>query len=107
MFYVFEAILSGFSNQLRRDGVTSPGVIGMHEFDRGRNNETNTDDGSAVIMQRDEKYCATLNRQLGCEAARGCGNRTSPCATSDKQRRHGGAGRRPDRPLHREAPDRS
>ena len=26
-----KAILSGFSSQLRRDGVTTPGVIGMHE----------------------------------------------------------------------------
>ena len=43
-----KAILSGFSNHLRRDGVTSSGVIGMHEADRGRNNEPSMDDGSAI-----------------------------------------------------------
>ena len=35
----------------------------MHEADQGRNEETNIDDGSAMIMQHDEKYCATLNGQ--------------------------------------------
>ena len=59
-----KAILSGFSNQLRRDGVTSPGVISMHDADHGRNNETNMDDGSTMLLQQDEKYCATLNGQL-------------------------------------------
>ena len=32
----YKAILSGFSNQLRRDGVTAPGVIGMHEAEHGK-----------------------------------------------------------------------
>ena len=36
----------------------------MHEADRGRNNESNMDDGSAILMQRDEQYCLTLNGQL-------------------------------------------
>ena len=59
-----KAILSGFSNQLLRDGVTSPGVIGMHEADQGRNNETSMDDGSAMLIQQDVKCCATLNGQF-------------------------------------------
>ena len=36
----------------------------MHEADHGRNNKTNMDDGSAMSMQRDEQYCATLDGQL-------------------------------------------
>ena len=48
-----KAILSGFSNQLRRDGVTSSGVIGLLEADRGRNNEPSMDDESAMLVQQD------------------------------------------------------
>ena len=38
-FRLCKAILSGFSNQLRRDGVTAPGVIGMHGAEHDRNDE--------------------------------------------------------------------
>ena len=57
-------MLSGFSNQLRRDGVTTPGVIGMHEAEHGRNDEHTKDDGSAMIMQRDSDYCAKVKGHL-------------------------------------------
>ena len=59
-----KAILSGFSNKLRRDGVTSPGVIGMHEADHGRNNEPSMDDGSAMLMQQDVQYGMMLQGQI-------------------------------------------
>ena len=59
-----KAILSGSSNQLRRDGVTTPGVIGIQEADHGKNNEHTKDDGSAMIMQRGNEYCAKVNGHL-------------------------------------------
>ena len=59
-----KAILSGFSNQLRRDGVTSPGVIGMHEADHGRHNESSMHDVSAMLMQQDVRYGMMSNGQI-------------------------------------------
>ena len=45
-----KAILSGFIRQLRRDGLVSEGVVGMHECEHGRNHEAEDDDGSIMIM---------------------------------------------------------
>ena len=59
-----KAILSGFSNQLRRDGVTVPGVIGMHEAEHGRNNEPSIDDGSAMLMQQEARYGMMAKGQI-------------------------------------------
>ena len=59
-----KAIFSGFSNQLRRDGVTTPGVIGMHKAEHGRNDESTKEDGSAMLMQRDNDDFAKVNGHI-------------------------------------------
>ena len=61
---LFKAIHSGFNNQLRRHGVTTPGVISMHEAEHGRKDEHAKDDGSAMIMQRDNNECAKVNGHI-------------------------------------------
>ena len=43
--------LSVFSKQLRRDGLVTEGVVGMHECECGRNHEAEEDDGSIMSMQ--------------------------------------------------------
>ena len=59
-----KAILSGFGNQLRQDGVTNSGVIGMHEADNGRNVEPSIDDGSALTMQQESQHGVMANGQI-------------------------------------------
>ena len=78
-----KAILSGFSNQPRCDGVTTPGVTGMYEAAHGRKDEsTKDDDGSAMIMQRDNDSCATgIGISYGLMMVEGFSMTTSPSSS--------------------------
>ena len=49
-------ILSGFSRQLRKDGLITDGVVGMHECEHGRNREAKVDDGSVMSVQSVEMH---------------------------------------------------
>ena len=51
-----KAILSGFSRQLRRDGLVTEGVVGMHECEGGRSHEAEVDDGAIMSIQSIEMH---------------------------------------------------
>ena len=51
-----KAILSGFSRQLRKDGLVTDGVVGMDECEHGRNRADQIDDGSVMSVQSVEMH---------------------------------------------------
>ena len=45
-----KAILRGLSRPVRKDGLITDGVVGMNEFEHGRNHEAEVDDGSIMSV---------------------------------------------------------